>query len=295
MKLLLEQTNTRTLPVDYEGDVLLWDIDKTYLSTHFSSWRGLIGIPFEFAVDKESVPGSVPVIRALRRGVEEETGIVPLYFVSGSPKEMRTVIERRMTLDGVDFDGITFKDQLGLLLKGRPRALKEQIGYKLTALLLYWEQLPKRSRWLLFGDDVECDAEVFELFGRVCEGFRHAELEAHLRKKRVAKQDIRNLMELTERLTIGPNPIEKIFIHLERDSDPAVFRYERVVPTRSYLQTVLVLCKIGRVRTSAVSTVARELRLRGIPEDTIQKQLEDTTKRLCVDQCLITLANPPRP
>ena len=213
MKLLLEQSNTRTLSPEYEGDILLWDIDKTYLSTNFSSIRGLIGIPFELALDKKSIPGAVPRIRALRRGTGEETAIVPLYFVSGSPKEMRTVIERRMTLDGVEFDGITFKDQLGLLLKGRPRALKEQIGYKLTALLLYWESLPKKSRWLLFGDDVESDAEVFELFGNVCEGLRGAELESHLRKKRVAKQDIHNLLELTNRLSVEANPIEKIFIH----------------------------------------------------------------------------------
>ncbi len=166
----IDQTMSRVLPADYRGDILIWDIDKTYLDTHFSSWRGLARIPFELAIDKRTIPGAVPVLRALRRGPGNESALVPLFFVSGSPPQLRRVIERRMMIDGVDFDGITFKDQLKLLLSGRPSGITAQVGYKLTALLLYKKKLPDGAHFLLFGDDVERDAEIFTLFGDICAG-----------------------------------------------------------------------------------------------------------------------------
>src|SRR5687767_10422110 len=121
--MMIDRSNDRRIPSDYRGDVLVWDIDKTYLDTRFSSWRGLAAIPFELAIDKEALPGAVPLLRALRRGPGDRTALVPLYFVSGSPPQLRRVIERKMILDGVEFDGITFKDQLGLLRSGRVRAI----------------------------------------------------------------------------------------------------------------------------------------------------------------------------
>src|SRR5688572_7492402 len=123
----IHQTNDRRLPPDYAGDVLLWDIDKTYLDTRFSSMRGLLSIPFEFAIDKRSLPGAAVLLRALRRGAGAESALVPLYFISGSPPQLRRVVERKMVLDGVDYDGITFKDQLGLLLARRPGLIKAQL------------------------------------------------------------------------------------------------------------------------------------------------------------------------
>ena len=70
----LQRANERRLDPDYTGEILLWDIDKTYLDTHCSSWRGLARIPFELAIDKVTVPGSVPILRALRRGPHPEVG-----------------------------------------------------------------------------------------------------------------------------------------------------------------------------------------------------------------------------
>ncbi len=168
----LSQTNDRTLPATFAGDVLIWDIDKTYLDTQFSSWRGLLRIPLELAVDKRSIPGSVPLLRALRHGGLVEPSIVPPYFIRGSPVQLRNTIERKMTLDGVDYDGITFKDQWGLVRAGRPGDIKAQVGYKLKALLAYKRRIPDGARFLMFGDDVESDAEVFLLFGEVCAGLR---------------------------------------------------------------------------------------------------------------------------
>jgi hypothetical protein len=285
---LLQRSNERQLPADYSGDVLIWDIDKTYLDTRFSTWRGLLAIPFEFAIDKRTIPGAPAVLRALRRGPGEESAIVPLYFVSGSPPQLRPVVERRMGLDGVDFDGITFKDQLGLLLGRRLQELRGQVAYKLTALLAYRLELPQRSRWLCFGDDAEQDASIFVLFGEICAGLRGSSLGARLRQLKVVEWNVRSLVELADSLpAAGGDPVERIFIHLERGHSLDGFVDRRIVPTRSYLQTALVLLQMGRISPAAVSTVARDLRLRGMPEATLEQQAADAQHRLGVGSELL--------
>lgn len=289
---LIDHRNDRSLPDDYDGNVLLWDIDKTYLETHFSSLRGLAAIPFEFAIDKRSVPGSVTLLRALRRGAGEHSAIVPLFFVSGSPPQLRRVIERRMTMDGVEFDGITFKDQWGLLLRGRPKALKQQVGYKLTALLMYRRAVPAAARWWMFGDDVEEDAEVFALFGEVCAGLRGAELERRLASHRVHADDVRMVREHSDGLEVADDPVERIFIHLERNTDPARFTNAKVVPTHSYVQAALVLCERGLIKPDAVTAVARSVRRSGVVESTMADYLRDASERLAVPDELVALAQP---
>jgi len=288
--LFIDRTLLRRLPSDYEGDVLLWDIDKTYLDTHFSSWRGLLRIPFEFAVDKESIPGSVPLLRALRRGPGDDSALVPLLFVSGSPPQLRRVIERRMTLDGVDFDGVTFKDQLGLLVHGRPKALKEQVGYKLMALLLNRAELPDGAQWLMFGDDVEYDADVFVLFGEVCGGLRGADLSRRLQMHRVPDSEIAAICKMAEGIRVTADPVQRIFIHLESGTDPSQFVDARVVATRSYLQTAYVLTSMGRIKREAVAAVARDLRMRGVPESELDGQARDAQQRLGVPSEVTSLS-----
>ena len=51
--------NDRDLPRDYAGPVFVWDVDKTYLSTRFSSSSGLARIPIEFSVDKVAIPANL--------------------------------------------------------------------------------------------------------------------------------------------------------------------------------------------------------------------------------------------
>lgn len=287
----IQRSNQRTLDPGYAGDLFLWDIDKTYLDTHFSSLRGLAAIPFEFAIDKETVPGAVPLLRALRRGPGERAGVLPLYFVSGSPPQLRRVVERKMTLDGVQFDGITFKDQWGLVRAGRPKGVKEQVGYKLRALLLYRIEIPGPSRWYLFGDDAESDADVFTLFGEVCAGLRGEALSSRLRQSGVHPDDVKNVHEICEQVPVTDDPVERVFIHLYNRSDPARLTRDRVVPTLSFLQTTLVLAHLGRVRPEAVHTVANALRRGGrFPEAAIRKNLDDAELRLGVPLELIERA-----
>ena len=262
----LEQTNERRLPEDYSGPVLLWDIDKTYLNTNFSSFWGLAAIPFELAVDKEAIPGVIPLIRALRHGSGQSNAIVPLYFISGSPPQLRRVIEEKMTLDGVDFDGITFKDQWGLLKAGRPRDMSSQVGYKLKALLLYRRQLPRNIRWLMFGDDAESDADIFVLFGQICSGLRGAGLQSKLQQHDVHPHDQRELLALAEALPVeDQDPVELICIRqVRRRSSLSVD--PRVFSSSSYLATALLLAHRGHITQDAVATVVRTMRRRGVSD-----------------------------
>lgn len=290
MSSFIQQSNDRRLPADYAGDVLLWDIDKTYLDTRFSSMRGLLAIPFELAIDKRSIPGAAILLRALRRGPGEESALVPLYFISGSPPQLRKVVERKMLLDGVDYDGITFKDQLGLLLSGKPKLIKAQLQYKLRALLMYRRELPEKTRWLLFGDDVEEDAESFLMFGKICAGLRGEALSAELSARRVDGPMIEEIVALAGTAPITPDPVDRVFIHLERGRDPSSFEDPRVVPTRSYLQTALALAQLGKIRREAVGAVAKDLRRRMVAESAIDDQLADAAQRLAIPRELLELA-----
>lgn len=286
----IEQTNDRRLPPDYSGDIFVWDIDKTYLDTHFSSMRGLLAIPFEFAVDKRSIPGAAILLRALRRGPGETSALVPLYFISGSPPQLRKVVERKMLLDGVQYDGITFKDQLGLLLSGKPGLIKAQLQYKLRALLSYRRTVPERARWMLFGDDVEEDAESFLMFGRVCAGLRGRELEEELRARGISRDLVEEISGLASSISVTPDPVDRVFIHLDRGRDPSAFTDPRVVATRSYLQTALVLAFMGKIRREVITAVAKDLRHRMIAESTIAEHIADASQRLSVPREFLELA-----
>ena len=89
----LDRSNERVFPEGWRGRIYIWDIDKTYLATEIHSLRGLLAVPFEFAIDKRNVAGTGALLRALRRGVAAPglTIANPLYFVSASPPQLRLV------------------------------------------------------------------------------------------------------------------------------------------------------------------------------------------------------------
>lgn len=288
--LYLERSNDRRLRPDYDGDVLLWDIDKTYLDTSFSTLSGLASIPFEFAVDKRSIPGARPLLRALRRGPGPSSAIVPLYFVSGSPPQLRRVIERKMTLDGIEFDGITFKDQLALLRARRFADIKAQTAYKLKALLLYRREIPSTASWLMFGDDVESDASVFELFAEICGGLRSERLVERLVSGGVEPEQARQVRDLASTTDVSDDPVTRIFVQLVSKSDPLQFDGAKTVAARSFLQTALVLADMGKISGEAVATVANDLRRRHVCDAEIDAELDDAKSRLGVPEVLLELA-----
>ena len=283
----LERTNHRTLQADYAGDVLVWDIDKTYLDTRFSSVRGLLGIVAEAALDKQAIPGAVPLLRALRRGGGPDVALTPLYFVSGSPQQLRSILERKMLLDGVQFDGITFKNQLGYILQGRPKAIKEQVGYKMCALLLYRLDIPGPSTWWLFGDDVESDAHVMSLFGEVCAGLRGPKMRERMMALGAGAPEADTAVALAEELPQTANPIGRVFIRMDRGTDPGVFTQERVTGVRSFLQAALVLAQQGRIRNADIAAVTSDLRRQHVAEAVIRAHVQDAVERLAIGKDLL--------
>lgn len=259
---------------EYHGDVFVWDIDKTYLQTHFSSLKGLAAIPFESAEDKKAVPGTVPLLQALHRGMEKEHANLPVYFVSGSPPQLRQVIQEKMQLDGVHFDGLMFKDQLGLIRAGRPRDVKKQLGYKLSALLTLKASIPGLPRFYCFGDDVESDAEVFSLYAKVMKGMSKENLLEHLTKAQVHEHDISYIFSILEKASMQESiegyrsgqPVGKIFIHLERRTNPANFNDELVHASYNFLQTAMLLTHMKLIPESCLELVVEDMRKHGVSD-----------------------------
>jgi hypothetical protein len=254
--------NDRPLPPTYEGPAFVWDIDKTYLSTHFSSWQGLLRIPLELSVDKQAIPGMPEVLRSLRRGAGEEVALHPIYFISASPPFLRSSIEGKMLRDGVENDGITFKDWLRTLLELRPDRLFEQVGFK-TAALLRGRLDRISAEEYLFGDDYEKDAEAFSIYAAFLSGELDASaLEAALAANGVAEADRRLILNDASAFPAQRGRVKKIFIHLERNSRPESFERfgTSVVPVRGAYQLALVLEQDGLVGPTALAAVREALR-----------------------------------
>jgi hypothetical protein len=116
-------------------------------------------------------------------------------------------------------------------------------------------------REVLLGDDAEADAFVYSLYADVCEGnVPSSVLGEVLRRGRSYEDAIELALALVDRVEKGP-VVERILIHLERQSSPADFRVfgDRVVPFYNYLQAAFVLHEDGRLPARAVLRVAQDL------------------------------------
>lgn len=260
-----------------------WDLDKTYLQTDFDSLSALLRTAFQRAADKVNVPGSAELLRALRA---DAAGRALIYFVSGSPKQMRGVLTEKLQLDGIHFDGFILKDNLNNLLRGRFKALKEQVGYKLPAILHARAQAPIEARETLFGDDAERDAFVYSLYGDlVAQRLPPAVLEQVLDIAGVypdGREAIRAGLAAVEPC----DPVERIIIHLDRKSPPVHFDAygPRVVPVYNYFQAALVLFQDGRLRPRAVGRVATAMvETYGYTLPMLLRSFQDTLRRGVVD------------
>jgi hypothetical protein len=247
----------RALPDDYRGPAYVWDIDKTWLDTRFSQLRGMLKIPFEFAVDKQAIPGTTALLHGLRDG---PTGREhrPLYFITASPPFIRKSIERKMLLDGIEFDGILYKDQVEVFRRRHFDSLREHTAFKLSALLLLARAFPVGTEVYLFGDDAERDPLIYCLFADICAGrLRDASLRAtlvHLGVRVGYADDVAVLAgELPAR-----ERVRGVFIHLVKDPSGGTLRsYDaRVVGYPSATAVARVLCERGLISASARDRVA---------------------------------------
>src|SRR5690606_28748685 len=224
--------------------------------TDFDTFRQLVRTAFQKAHEKRAVPGASALIRELHA-----QGDARLSIISGSPRQMRAVLEEKLKLDGVVFDELVLKDNVGNLLRGRFRALRGQVGYKLPALLESRERAPIEAEEVLFGDDAEADAFIYSLYadllaGRVDERI----LVQVLDRAEVYPDERERVLEIWKRMPTA-DPVRRIFIHLDRLTPPASFRRygPRVVPIFNYFQAALVLMADGMLTAPQVARVAVEL------------------------------------
>jgi hypothetical protein len=239
-----------------------WDLDKTYLRTEFDTLRDLVRTAFEPAEQKRTVPGAATLLREIAA-----TG-ASIHILSGSPEQLRAKLEQKLRLDGARWDTFTLKPNLRNVLRLRFRAVRDQLGYKLPALLAARAKLsmprgPDGSlvKEVLIGDDAESDALVYSLYADVISGaITDRELEDVLLRAHSYKDSIADALRYARILEHG-EAVERILIHLDRHSPPSDFAPygPRVVPFYNYLQAAFVLEEDGRLAPAAVVRVAIDL------------------------------------
>lgn len=277
----VDHRSERSFEASWSGEVVVCDIDRTYLYTRFSSLKGLLQIPLEFAVDKQAIEGMVVLLREVRRGPGRESRHTPLYFVSASPAQLRSVIQRKMLLDGLEFDGTIFKDWLGVLGGLRLGRLREQLGFKVTALLRLRQDLPRDVSQVLIGDDLESDALAFALYADALAGrVDDEELLRILLHHGVAYDDARAIQDLRGRLP-RQESVRRGYIRLERHGEPEAFLayWPHVAACHGALQIALGLWQEGSISGEGVERVAHDLRLRGREGGELDACLRDACRR----------------
>lgn len=234
--------------------VFRWDLDKTYLRTEFDSLKDLYKSALETAADKRAYPGATALLRALKQEGNR------ICIVSGSPTQMRQVLAAKLALDGIDYDEFVLKNNLKNILKGRFRALRAQIPYKLPAMLQSRIGATAESE-TLFGDDAEADAIIYCLYADLVAGaVSLQDLERVLTASRAYEDDAQRILDLARRVPKG-DAVRRMFIHLDRRSPPLGFRRfgPRLVPVFNYFQAALVLYEDKVLSARQVIFVALEM------------------------------------
>jgi hypothetical protein len=233
-----------------------WDLDKTYLRTEFDTVRDLVRTAFERADEKRTNPGAATLLREMARAG------VSIHVLSGSPEQMRRRLEDKLRLDGIVWDSFILKPNLQNMLRLRFRALRDQLGYKLPALLNARTSVSESdARETLFGDDAEADAFVYSLYADIMAGRAGEELVAEIGERGRVYDDVLGDIRRCVRLVKASPVVERILIHLEQQTPPGDFAIygPRLVPFYNYLQSAFVVYEDGRLPAQGVLRVATEL------------------------------------
>lgn len=240
--------------------VFRWDLDKTYLKTEFDTVRDLVRMARLTAEQRENIPGSAALLRAIKASTSEPEAHA-VYFLSGSPDLIRAVIEKKFVLDGFQPDGFALKPTLSDVMRGRFRAVRGQVAYKLPHLLHGRSVTPVGTPETLFGDDAENDAFIYGLYADVVAGRVDAQTVLEVANEAGAYPD--QLAEIEEgmRSIVHENAVRRIVIHLDRATPPEEFEPfgHQVVPVSSHLQTAMVLAADGTLPAEVVRLVAQEM------------------------------------
>jgi hypothetical protein len=257
-----------------------WDLDKTYIETEFGSVRAILRTALEPAIKKRNTPGSAALLRAL---IAHDSDC-RVAILSGSPTQMRKVLEQKLAMDGIRFDSLTLKNNLGNLRRGRLRAVKGQLGYKLPVLLQQRAATQATATETLFGDDAEVDALIYAVYADAITGnIDPAQLTQILERGGAYPDDIQHAVTAMRNVPRG-DAVEDIFIRL--DANSPVGRFEslgnKVVPVFSWLQAAMVLWRRSRLDQTALVTVIEScvragnlvpVQVAGLIQDAVRRRL----------------------
>ena len=264
-------------------EVFVWDLDKTYLDTHWGTLRELFNTAFEKAFQKRNVPGTRSLVRALMEDHQKKyTSPFPIFFITASPPFLEKRIKEKLDLDGLYPLGIFFKDNLKNIHPKRFWRLRQQVGYKVQALLQLRLSMSENLKQVMWGDDSEADAIIYSLYSDICMR-RHStsDLRELLRALHVTGKQLDVILDLQSQIPIS-DPIEKIYINLADDTDPEYYLKfgRRLVATTSTFQASLDLCQDGRLSPDQVVKVGQDLTMNyGFSRDELRSGLDDLVRR----------------
>ncbi len=239
-------------------EVFVWDLDKTYLDTHFESLTGLYRTIIEKAFQKKNVPGTSSLVRALTsKGASD----FPIYFVTASPPQMAGRIRDKLEFDGIKPYGIFFKDNLRNLRPGRFRRLNKQVGFKVQALMQLRTKLHENLHQILWGDDSESDAVIYSLYSDICSRrLQENSLRQILSHFHVRGEQTDLILDLQSKVP-EQDPVEKIYINLATDTDPEYYYKfgRRTIPSFNTFQITLDLYQDKHLNESQLIMVCQDL------------------------------------
>ena len=254
-----------------------WDLDKTYIKTDFDTVKDLFKTAFQHAEEKENVPGAPSLLKELQKTEDNQ-----IYFISGSPFQMRRVLEKKLRIDGIRWEELVLKPNLENLFHGRFRALREQVGYKLPAMLKDRVKAGKEPREVLFGDDAESDAFIYSLYADIIAGRVDRETVLKiLDLVRAPHDNVRMTSDLFKRLQPA-DAVQKIFIYLDKKSPPRRFEVygSRLVPIYNYFQAALVLYTSGMMALTSIIRMILDLVFESnYPPDPFANSFQDLMRR----------------
>jgi hypothetical protein len=271
---------------NYTGDIFIWDVDKTYLATEFDSFRKLIRIPFEKGEDKVAISGTVPLLKELSRGSGDISKENPIYFITATPPQLSGAIEDKLEIDTIPYFGITYKDNLSNIRKGKFLKIREQLSYKLAALLIHRRRVGTHSKEFLFGDDSESDALIYCLYSDIASGRLTGErLRRVLESLGLPGEDRDYILRIKGEIP-DYDPVEQIYITLSEDTAVARFALygDYLLPSIDTLQTAIHLWVRHRISGDGLIHIAKDLmRVYGYTASRILFCLSDLYERGFVD------------
>jgi hypothetical protein len=223
---------------------------------------------FQKASDKIAYPGVSALLRALRAGPEGTlvagtplSAPRPIYFISASPPQIGKVIREKFRLDGVEVDGVYFKDNLRNMRPSRVGRLREQVGYKLLALLDLRMRIPAGATMTCFGDDAESDALIYSLFAELTDRWMKGRPLVEFLVKQGVFHDEAVRIAWRARKIPASRRVSRVFIHMHADQDPRYWRRfgTKVTANRNYFQTGFVCFADGRISAEGLASVGEEI------------------------------------